>query len=1215
MRYAEYIDDFITLFDENIRSTILIDLSLIFSSTLVISLPLTPNLVFKTSTTALGSNPLNGVSSAATPNHALSNLVSTYHYSIPNVKLSYPEPFTASASFMHADLWFIHILTYQYWLWFVFCFLIVFFFITFLAILRWCLLRVRPRRETRGVSRSKCGDLITACVPVSWAASIIVNESTDAIDYFDGFGTAEMVMGIRAYQWGWEYYYPRDLDLTYDVRPSYSLFIGNSLKYYTTTSLKADINVLFRFYQMQSSDFTVTPLSLLTSSGDLDNIISKINFNESGMDSLLESYAFSNVRKVSKIADTAYLEIINDNNQFKTSHLFFLIEKHFVAPSSLSYQLTMPTSRLLGLTSVPFSYVDNASMKQWEAQNNLYENNSFKNLLLDSITNSLVKHGEFNDFNPFNQLLPYSQFFSNFKSTHFENFCGHRFNLFFNMQNLSLVASDRVVEKVFSETLQTLYLNLFMFKNQTFSNYNLVDSNSPKANLLSSATGIHDNFVSPIISNFPFYSNTQSGKSDSFIFKQSEELINPALFTHYWSKTGALINPSWRFFFSNFVLNAASYLIMPPFSLFYDYEFLNWQSAPLIENFFWDTNNSNLLVEEYFNFFSNDLNIFIKNDNIKLFSILDRKKFKSFKNLNNFNYFTANFNPLYFDSFLPFSAYSTYLYSNFFPMQWAYNLDESYELLKINLFSLSTAFNNFKVFSNNNVLFRSSNVFLNTFRSNFDYNYFNINFSLPISYDFNLFDNFSNNENLQHNETFVLRLPAKNMITQYNAIHKVFRARYDEMRSLVFKNDFASMNEKQPIISSKRIGYKTLLAKNNINFLFLNFNKPIFNDFTNSAASQRFLFPTFDFPFLLSLKSDSARNLWIDWFSRWNHCDIQPSSSARYSIIGLPLLNKGFDFAPKDYELLDETENYFIRISRARKNYSSNWLTTPFFLFLRSMENNLSWISLLEKNIFFRLISLFNNEINLKFSETYLFSFVSALSSNYANNHIFLQPQDLNFTKNSDVSILLDLLSKREFFFRSLMIKRNTPFSIPNEIRVSPNNKLMNSFLNLNFFSLNTQNNYILSFSTRFYSLAWKDQYRPMKRGINSLLRLQATGAIAVPSEIRLQILASSKDVIHSWAVPSAGVKIDCVPGYSSHKIFIFLLSGIYWGQCMEICGRYHHWMPIVVYFMKRDMFVLWCSHFILFSRDNNISLKLAPSLSYSSEPVSYGLNSWLSEF
>ncbi len=44
----------------------------------------------------------------------LSNLETVYHYSIPNVKLSYPEPYIASASFMHSDLWFVHILIYQY---------------------------------------------------------------------------------------------------------------------------------------------------------------------------------------------------------------------------------------------------------------------------------------------------------------------------------------------------------------------------------------------------------------------------------------------------------------------------------------------------------------------------------------------------------------------------------------------------------------------------------------------------------------------------------------------------------------------------------------------------------------------------------------------------------------------------------------------------------------------------------------------------------------------------------------------------------------------------------------------------------------------------------------------------------------------------------------------------------------------------------------------
>lgn len=179
----------------------------------------------------------------------LDNLDSLYHYSVPNVKLFYPEPFIASASFMHSDIWFLHILIYQFWLWFVFIFIIVFFFLTFLCTVRWCNMRVKPRRETRGVSRSKCGDLITACVPVSWATSIIVSESTDAIDYFDGFGTTELVVGIRAYQWGWEYYYPKDLDLHYDLKKNYSSFVGNSLKYEKSTDLKSSSIDLWKLYQ------------------------------------------------------------------------------------------------------------------------------------------------------------------------------------------------------------------------------------------------------------------------------------------------------------------------------------------------------------------------------------------------------------------------------------------------------------------------------------------------------------------------------------------------------------------------------------------------------------------------------------------------------------------------------------------------------------------------------------------------------------------------------------------------------------------------------------------------------------------------------------------------------------------------------------------------------------------------------------------------------
>jgi hypothetical protein len=87
--------------------------------------------------------------------------------STPDSKIFYPEPFIASPSFVHEDLWFIHILHFQHWLWFFFISLIMFFFITFVNVVRWCNLRNKPKRETRGVSRAKCADLITACVPVS----------------------------------------------------------------------------------------------------------------------------------------------------------------------------------------------------------------------------------------------------------------------------------------------------------------------------------------------------------------------------------------------------------------------------------------------------------------------------------------------------------------------------------------------------------------------------------------------------------------------------------------------------------------------------------------------------------------------------------------------------------------------------------------------------------------------------------------------------------------------------------------------------------------------------------------------------------------------------------------------------------------------------------------------------------------------------------------
>ena len=200
--------------------------------------------------------------------------------STPDVKLYYPEPFIASPSFVHEELWFIHILHYNYWLWFFFISLIMFYFITFINVVRWCNMRSKPKRETRGVSRSKCADLITAIVPVSWAISIIITETVDATDYYDGFGTGEIVIGIRAYQWGWEYFYPKSIDLNYSVKASYSSFIGNSIKYNNAGSNTLDKSMMWKYYQNKNKTSQLnTPAHLILSPNDTNSSYNNIDFS------------------------------------------------------------------------------------------------------------------------------------------------------------------------------------------------------------------------------------------------------------------------------------------------------------------------------------------------------------------------------------------------------------------------------------------------------------------------------------------------------------------------------------------------------------------------------------------------------------------------------------------------------------------------------------------------------------------------------------------------------------------------------------------------------------------------------------------------------------------------------------------------------------------------------------------------------------------------
>nr|WDD39334.1 cytochrome c oxidase subunit 2 [Callipogon relictus] len=89
---------------------------------------------------------------------------------------------------------------------------------------------------------------------------------------------------------------------------------------------------------------------------------------------------------------------------------------------------------------------------------------------------------------------------------------------------------------------------------------------------------------------------------------------------------------------------------------------------------------------------------------------------------------------------------------------------------------------------------------------------------------------------------------------------------------------------------------------------------------------------------------------------------------------------------------------------------------------------------------------------------------------------------------------------------------------------------------------------------------------------------LDVDNRMVVPYESQIRILVTSTDVIHSWTVPSLGVKIDATPGRLNQASFSVSRPGLFFGQCSEICGANHSFMPIVVESISTKYFVKWVS-------------------------------------
>nr|YP_009695042.1 cytochrome c oxidase subunit 2 [Emeia pseudosauteri]QEJ81580.1 cytochrome c oxidase subunit 2 [Emeia pseudosauteri] len=101
-----------------------------------------------------------------------------------------------------------------------------------------------------------------------------------------------------------------------------------------------------------------------------------------------------------------------------------------------------------------------------------------------------------------------------------------------------------------------------------------------------------------------------------------------------------------------------------------------------------------------------------------------------------------------------------------------------------------------------------------------------------------------------------------------------------------------------------------------------------------------------------------------------------------------------------------------------------------------------------------------------------------------------------------------------------------------------------------------------------------------LEQTFSSFRLLDVDNRLFIPYNSITRMIVSSTDVIHSWTIPSAGVKIDATPGRLNQTTFYMNRSGINFGQCSEICGTNHSFMPIVIESISPKYFIQWVKNF-----------------------------------
>nr|ABM53817.1 cytochrome oxidase subunit II [Euthlastoblatta sp. 1 DJGI-2006] len=134
-------------------------------------------------------------------------------------------------------------------------------------------------------------------------------------------------------------------------------------------------------------------------------------------------------------------------------------------------------------------------------------------------------------------------------------------------------------------------------------------------------------------------------------------------------------------------------------------------------------------------------------------------------------------------------------------------------------------------------------------------------------------------------------------------------------------------------------------------------------------------------------------------------------------------------------------------------------------------------------------------------------------------------------------------------------------------------------------------NNPILTLKTIGHQWYWSYEYSDFMKiefdsymipqnemNINTFRLLDVDNRVVLPMNMITRIIITAEDVLHSWTIPTLGVKADATPGRLNQTSLLINRPGVYYGQCSEICGANHSFMPIVIESIPTNMFIKWTS-------------------------------------